>query len=121
MNNTDLKNTSLSHATMRKEDLIPCFYDFLSNYKDIEFNLDILTYHHLVTVGEWFLIKDFIDWDTYYESEDSDFDLEDLFNSLNSIAPEGFYFGSHPGDGSDYGFWEGEDYELDENNNRIEV
>jgi hypothetical protein len=42
----------------------------------------------------------------YYDTEDADFDLEELFDLLDNAAPAGHYFGSHPGDGSDYGFWE---------------
>lgn len=30
---------------------------------------------------------------------------EIIWDYLNSVAPEGYYFGSHPGDGSDIGFW----------------
>lgn len=31
--------------------------------------------------------------------------LEALFPALESLAPPGHYFGVHPGDGSDFGFW----------------
>jgi|SRR6185295_4784135 len=30
----------------------------------------------------------------------------DIIDLLNSIAPDGCYFGGHPGDGADIGFWE---------------
>jgi hypothetical protein len=36
--------------------------------------------------------------------------LTDMFDQLDSIAQrEGFYFGAHPGDGSDFGYWTPED------------
>lgn len=38
--------------------------------------------------------------------EDGDYVLEDLYDALYKFAPEGYYFGSHPGDGVDFGFWE---------------
>ena len=31
---------------------------------------------------------------------------EKIWEFMNEIAPKGYYFGSHPGDGSDFGFWE---------------
>ena len=30
---------------------------------------------------------------------------ESLWNKMNEYAPEGYYFGAHPGDGSDYAYW----------------
>jgi hypothetical protein len=45
----------------------------------------------------------------WWDSEDAYSLLQELFDILESYAPEGFYFGSHPGDGSDFGFWEMEE------------
>src|ERR1039458_1517376 len=58
--------------------------------------------------------------DEYYASEDADYDLESLFDALEAYAPEGFYFGSHPGDGCDYGYWLSEDY-IEEQFNGLRV
>lgn len=38
-------------------------------------------------------------------SEDAGDLLLELLDCLDVIAPSGFYFGTHPGDGSDYGWW----------------
>lgn len=43
-----------------------------------------------------------------------DYDIEYLvwevtFDLMNSIAPTGYYFGAHPSNGCDYGFWKSEE------------
>ena len=43
------------------------------------------------------------DW---WNSDDAAGLLESLFDTLDSYSPEGYYFGAHLGDGSDYGFLE---------------
>lgn len=35
--------------------------------------------------------------------------LSEIHDELDSLAPEGYYFGAHPGDGSDLGLWQVED------------
>lgn len=72
---------SLSYATFLEDDLIEIFEAFLS-------------LHDPSFVSE-----------RVAHSEKSEYLWETLFSRLNSIAPSGTYFGSHPGNGSDFGFW----------------
>lgn len=96
---------SISSGTMREEDLIPAFMSVLEDLnpdkaKELrEQNPDVF---------EW------LDGDCPDEvgcPEDTDWLLETLCDALNDCAPPYFYFGSHPGDGADYGFWLDEDFQ----------
>jgi len=89
---------SISHGTMNPRDIIPIFADTLA-----ELDKDG-TYRELISNA---MNIDWDDWD--YCNNEIPYIEEDLFDALNSFAPKGCYFGSHPGDGSDYGFWECED------------
>lgn len=97
--NHEYRNYSLSSATMRNADLIPTFASFLEdNAKDL--------YDSIFSDNEYKAILDNED----YDNETADYLLnEDLFDALNEIAPDGCYFGSNEGNGSDYGFWAFED------------
>jgi len=89
---------SISHGTMRPQDLIPAFLEVLKK-------LDPAKHAELSAY-----VGDEDDNSPWWDSEDASMLLnEDLFNALNACAPDGWYFGSHPGDGSDYGFWECEE------------
>lgn len=103
---------SVSSRTMREEDLIP---DFCWELKNLARQTGILNRKtrtgHLKLVRE---IKKRMESEDYFESEDASFDLnENLFDALNEYAGPYFYFGSHPGDGADYGFWLSEGFEDD--------
>jgi hypothetical protein len=94
---------TVSEGTMRPEDLIPAFMEVLQQFWPERAEGITEEYSN--------------DANFDYDSEDADWMLnESLFDALNEIAPEGCYFGSHPGDGVDYGFWtDEEDYYLDSN------
>jgi hypothetical protein len=82
------------HGTLRTDDLIKAF---LMEIK----RLDEKKFFELV----W---KSLVNNTTDEQREE--FLHEELFDTLDSYAPKGYYFGAHPGDGSDFGFWES-DYE----------
>ena len=97
---------TLSHGTMRKEDLIP---DFLSELDWLSVENDNKDHQKMANEIQ----KRIDDTQDYYESEESGYDLEDLFDALNEYALPYFYFGSHPGDSSDYGFWLSDEIEYE--------
>ena len=98
------------HGTHRAQDLIPTL---LAEFEEIDPNgyanyADILLDEDKIDVD---VIADLPDDHDFWESDDAGFMLEYLFNALDERAPEGRYFGAHPGDGSDFGYWEiEEDY-----------
>ena len=91
-------NESLSHTTTRQEDLIPTFADFLDATDEWKNAEPQSAARSLEMVDDY-----------YVDDEAAQWILDDLFNALDEIAPDGTYFGSHPGDGSDYGFWQFEE------------
>ena len=96
------RNKSLSHATTRTRDLIPAFGKFVKQYHPEAYkDINHRTEGWLDKAVEGLAPDDDPMWT-------DEWTLEDLIDALEEIAPEGCYFGAHPGDGSDYGFWEWE-------------
>lgn len=96
---------TVSHGTMRNEDLIPEFVYILKQFSKGK---------NKVQYKECKEIEKRMKSENYFQSEGSDFDLNEfLFDALQDYALPYFYFGSHPGDGSDYGFWLYENMEED--------
>lgn len=89
-------------GTFRPEDLLPVFLDVLKNTPECtELNKLIPTYAWEDDDAE------------YWESDECMLLInEDVFDILNQYAPEGYFFGSHPGNGSDFGFWKNEEEEF---------
>jgi hypothetical protein len=79
---------SISTGTMRPEDLIDTF----------EHELGWLGFDLEKLAG----IKE----ECYQDKEEGEqFYLDELFDLLNEKAPAYCFFGAHPGDGTDFGFW----------------
>jgi hypothetical protein len=121
---------SVSHGTMREEDLIPRFCDLLEKlvkenlqgFEDGMFHKDI-TNHLTAVAAIRQKIKDH-DWEDnrYYGTDEAAEDLNEfLFDALNEYAPPLCNFGAHPGDGSDYGFWISEDAQREAEEANIPV
>lgn len=94
---------SLIHATMRNCDLVPTFLKALrdtAEYAQIMISLNGSNWIlNIVTEA------DASDNDPRWNNENMTWFVEDLFDIFNRYAPVGYYFGAHPGDGSDYGYW----------------
>lgn len=87
-------DASVSHATMRPQDLIPVFMEVLCDTPEyLQLMNSVPAYASDDKASDW------------WNSEEAIMLLESLFDTLNSYAPDGYSFCSHPGDGSDYGYW----------------
>ena len=96
---------SISSGTMRPEDLLPCFAWELRNLAK-----------RAGRVREFKTLLnecDAIDFDSDYAADTAEDLVNDLSDALQEFSPPYAYFGSHPGDGADYGFWISETLDHD--------
>jgi len=87
-------------GTFRPQDLLPAFVNL------IDFVAPAVSAQIMVNGGAIPAYAGEDDDHPWWESEDCQFCIEEMFDTLNDYAPEGYYFGAHPGNGSDFGFWE---------------
>ena len=88
---------SVSHGTLRTEDLLEAFSDELARLAPDD---------DLVREARALLTLTRAGWFTVYAMPDAVSDLvNDLHDALSVYAPPYCYFGGHEGDGSDFGFW----------------
>ena len=104
---------SVSWGTMRIQDVLPAIMGVLAEYHptafnriqyDIAFGCD----GRFTQVQACSVYSAMCSDDTHpgWQSEEMSYILnEDAWDAMQEIAPEGHYFGAHPGDGCDYGFW----------------
>lgn len=87
---------TISHGTLRSQDLLRSFATELARVSTEDDAALIAEAHELAQNDP--------------ESESATETVSDLIDRLTDIASEyGFYFGTHPGDGSDFGYWTPED------------
>lgn len=115
-----------SNSTLRSVDLLPRFINYLRGAVDVideRVNLFVapMTPHEvaffsdcrsLIAHAEEFHFnnsdEDWTDYSPELQEEAQNL-IQDCIEYLNQLAPEGYYFGSHPGDGADFSFWEWEE------------
>jgi hypothetical protein len=97
---------TISHGTLRREDLLPAFINTLSILAP-----GLKSTKRLLTDAEW-AVTVLKEIDQYGEREAWDI-VDDVIDALdtgiNDALPDGWYFGAIEGDGSDFGVWEVED------------
>lgn len=95
-----------THVTL---DLLRAFVKEADRVKLADSDTENATYHE---ANEWVKLADS---DTDKDAANGRFDrfeatlALDLTGVLSHLAPEGFYFGTHPDDGADFGWWRVED------------
>jgi hypothetical protein len=88
---TQFQLGSISHGTLRTQDLLEAFANTLQQFNRT---------HPLL--GEYLDIHANDAWDS---DKAADLLNEGFFNALQTLCPPFVYFGTLEGDGSDFGFW----------------
>lgn len=118
----NVKEGTLIHGTMRNADLIPTFLKALSDTDDY---IDLL---EEVPADAWEKDENGEvvkvngerkpdESNEFWDSGDAIEVANDLIDALCDNAPDGMYFGTTEGDGSDYGFWKIDD---DDDNSELD-
>jgi hypothetical protein len=98
---------TLIHGTHAEWLLIPAFFDELREHAPVA------AANIVNDFGQGFIDRcstmDGLDYSLVNEMDNRGWLMEALYDALDDIAPEGCYFGAHPGDGADFGFWEADD------------
>jgi hypothetical protein len=93
MNKLHTIEGSVSFGTNKTSHLIMAFLDEIRNFDD-KLLAELEIPNPLPSID-----------DKYWESFEASYLLEELFDILDNLSPPGYYFGAHPSDGVDYGWW----------------
>lgn len=100
---------SISHGTLRHEDLLRTFADSLRNLAAVQPQRNET---HLALARDADAMVDRLASDQPFEADEPSELISDLFDALEAYSPAGHHFGAHEGDGSDFGWWPNEE-EMD--------
>lgn len=92
----------VSSGTLRFCDLIPRFFEALETYFLTNKVVDVFKVHTNGFAPPEEAYAD--EQHSYWESDDAAWYLEELIMFLNEFCLDGYYFGTHPGDGAEFGF-----------------
>lgn len=89
---------TISHATLRTEDLLEAFADELEHLVQANGKTGMANQTAVDLINDAREVEDF-------DSEEASEIVQELSDALNEYAPPYCYFGANEGDGSDFGFW----------------
>ena len=93
---------SVSHGTHKTYDLVHAFLPVLRETAGYVQILPLFPAYAMEDSGN--------DW---WDGEDASYFLNNtLFDTLDLYAPEGYYFGAHIGNGSDFVYWKHDEDDL---------
>ena len=99
---------SVIHATLRPENLLGAFLFALEDAgssKASRFNADLIELGFGHSQCGVCGMGNREEWPEGFDDDTAQEIIADMMDALNDIAPDGYYFGAHEGDGSDFGFW----------------
>lgn len=96
---------SISTGTLRLENLLPAFICALEPFDEAAVKS---LNERLIELGfpysHWYAMIQFEPWPRVFDN-DVNAILNDTIIALNGVCPPFVYFGAHPDDGTDFGFW----------------
>ena len=107
---TEFQLGSISTGTLRTEDLLEAFAQTLSSLESTKFYAEVgpdslELYHGSELVRQAPAMLDALDNTTAVSNPYVAEYLDWLTDALQEYCPPFVYFGTHPGDGADFGFW----------------
>lgn len=99
----EIQPGTVVEGTMRTEDLLRAWKAELAMI-ELDGARTISTYYK--AVFDWLRQFDNFDYAPPQIRNEAEHCREELYARLDELAPEGMYFGTLDGDGSDFGFWE---------------